>query len=309
MHGGVSNRTVKVDFNGTSWVLKQALTKLRVKGDWFSSPERIYYEAEGMKWFHQNLPGVCPRLVFEDRDKFILAMETVIPPFDNLKELLMTSGPRISLFEKAGYLLGQIHHKGQNRETIPGLFYNRQFFESLRIEPYYNECIRQVSKSSDFLNQLIIETRSNGYTVTHGDYSPKNLLVKNDQLILLDHEVIHFGDGTFDLGFFTAHLLSKANLYSSYRSDFLKGILSFFRYYQTGYAKLNQQSECRAIKHSVACLLARVSGLSPVEYLNYTQRQIQKSVALGLIDSLPDSVDELVAEFGRRLAEEESKFN
>ena len=40
--GGVSKRTVLVQrANGQAWVIKQALSKLRVEVDWFCSPERI----------------------------------------------------------------------------------------------------------------------------------------------------------------------------------------------------------------------------------------------------------------------------
>ena len=42
LHGGVSNRTVKVAWpDGHGWVLKQALAKLRVNVDWFSSPRGL----------------------------------------------------------------------------------------------------------------------------------------------------------------------------------------------------------------------------------------------------------------------------
>ena len=49
--GGVSNRTVRVMWaDGHGWVLKQALTKLRVNADWFSSPERVQVEAKALRW-------------------------------------------------------------------------------------------------------------------------------------------------------------------------------------------------------------------------------------------------------------------
>ena len=49
--GGVSNRTVKVAWeDGRGWVLKQALAKLRVNVDWFSSPQRIEVEARALRW-------------------------------------------------------------------------------------------------------------------------------------------------------------------------------------------------------------------------------------------------------------------
>ena len=58
LEGGVSNRTVWVELpSGEAWVLKQALAKLRVPVDWFSSPERIHREALGLKWLAKLAPG------------------------------------------------------------------------------------------------------------------------------------------------------------------------------------------------------------------------------------------------------------
>src|SRR5450432_1479455 len=66
--GGVSNRTVKVAWpDGRAWVLKQALAKLRVNVDWFSSPERIAVEAKALRCFNRLAPpGTTPSFVFED---------------------------------------------------------------------------------------------------------------------------------------------------------------------------------------------------------------------------------------------------
>lgn len=302
--GGVSNRTVKVDFDGKSWVLKQALEKLRVKGDWFSPPERIYFEAEAIRWFDRYLPGTCPKLVFEDRDQFILAMEAVPRPFGNLKDMLMSSAPEQAYFEKAGQMLGRIHATGLNSDNIPQLFQDTQFFESLRIAPYYLECSKQLRLTKSFFKGLIDDTRNDRYTLTHGDYSPKNLLVKDGRLILLDHEVAHFGDGTFDLGFFIAHLFSKANHIEKHREAFLDGIRAFFDSYQMMSPELDRLREERAVRHSIGCILARVRGLSRLDYLNEQQREIQVSAGLGLIQAPPKNMTELVSRFSDILDEE-----
>src|SRR5690242_4514482 len=62
--GGVSNRTVLVERpSGEAWVLKQALKKLRVAVEWYSSPERIHREALGMQWLARLAPpGTSTRL-------------------------------------------------------------------------------------------------------------------------------------------------------------------------------------------------------------------------------------------------------
>src|SRR5258706_5364735 len=69
--GGVSNRTVLVERpSGESWVVKQALAKLRVAVDWFSDPARIEREALGLKHLAQIAPaGSIAPLIFEDREQ------------------------------------------------------------------------------------------------------------------------------------------------------------------------------------------------------------------------------------------------
>ncbi|MGI9254283.1 MAG: hypothetical protein ACR2J8_11085, partial [Thermomicrobiales bacterium] len=66
--GGVSNRTVLVEReSGEAWVVKQALEKLRVQVDWFSSPERIHREALGLRTLADLAPpGSITPFVFED---------------------------------------------------------------------------------------------------------------------------------------------------------------------------------------------------------------------------------------------------
>src|SRR5215210_8750615 len=89
--GGVSNRTVLVERpSGEAWVLKQALAKLRVAVDWFSSPERIHREALGLRWLARLAPpGTITPLVFEDHDRHLLAMRAVPRPLENWKALLL----------------------------------------------------------------------------------------------------------------------------------------------------------------------------------------------------------------------------
>src|ERR1700689_2028410 len=77
--GGVSNRTVRVAWTGgRAWVLKQALAKLRVKLDWFSSPDRIGIEAKALRWLNGSAPpGTTPAFIFEDLGNHLLAMEAI----------------------------------------------------------------------------------------------------------------------------------------------------------------------------------------------------------------------------------------
>src|SRR5262249_2640532 len=109
--GGVSNRTVLVKRpNGEAWGLKQALAKLRVKVDWFSSPERIRREAEGLRWLTRLAPlGTLPAFVFEDDREYILAMAAIPEPHANWKSLLLNGQLVTDHIRQFGKLLGTIH--------------------------------------------------------------------------------------------------------------------------------------------------------------------------------------------------------
>jgi len=296
--GGVSNRTVLVQReSGEAWVLKQALEKLRVQVDWFSSPERIHREALGLRWLSQLAPpGTITPLVFEDFEQHLLAMQAVPQPHHNWKMLLLAGRLERDHIEQFGRLLGTIHRNAfLQQDAVAPVFEDRSFFVSLRIEPYYGYTASQVPEAAGFLNALIDETLGCRLTLTHGDYSPKNILIHDRRLVLLDHEVIHFGDPAFDLGFSLTHLLSKAHHLTHKRAEFADAANSYWRVYRgaAGDAAWASDLEPRAVRQTLGCLLARVAGRSPLEYLDAREQARQKQAALALIADCPDTIADL----------------
>jgi aminoglycoside phosphotransferase (APT) family kinase protein len=309
--GGVSNRTVWLERpNGEAWVLKQALAKLRVAVDWFSSPERIHREALGLTWLAQLAPpGAITPLIFEDHTHHLLVMQAVPQPHDNWKTLLLAGHLEEDHVRQFGQLLGIIHRQAfERREEVAPVFADRSFFESLRLEPYYNYTASQVPAAAEFLQRLMAETRACRLTLVHGDYSPKNVLVYKGQLILLDHEVIHWGDPAFDLGFSLTHLLSKAHHLPQQQATFAEAAIAYWQVYtetlgdsRSPVSGLRSSLEARAVRHTLACLLARVAGRSPLEYLDQAARHHQREAVLALLANPPAIISELVNNFIARL--------
>jgi len=307
--GGVSNRVVMVERpNGEAWVLKQALEKLRVAVDWFSNPARIRREALGLRWLAELVPAQrLAELVFEDHDQHLLAMRAVPQPHDNWKTLLLAGRLEEDHVVQFGRLLGTIHRAaGERRDEVARVFDDRSFFESLRLEPYYGYTAAQVPAAATFLQQLIAETRATRVTLVHGDYSPKNILVYRGAgaapagtLVLLDHEVIHVGDPAFDLGFSLTHLLSKAHHLRARRADFTAAAALYWDTYAAtvGDAPWMNGLEARAARHTLACLLARVAGRSPLEYLGSAERLRQRDATLALLAPVPARMPELIERF------------
>jgi len=299
LEGGVSNRTVLVQRqDGDAWVLKQALSKLRVEVDWYCSPERIEREALALHWLARFAPaGMITRLVFVDREHHLLAMEAVPQPHENWKAMLLSGRLDLCHVQQFGELLSTIHRNSlAHREQIAQALGDRSFFEVLRLEPYYEYTATRVPEAAGFLARLVAETRARRDTFVHGDYSPKNVLVRDGLLVLLDHEVAHFGDPAFDVGFSLAHLLSKAHHLPQRRGDFAGAALLYWNAYD-GEAEL----EPRVVRHTLGCLLARVAGRSPLEYLDERERAQQQRAVLSLLSGPPSRVAQLVEQFQEAL--------
>lgn len=301
LHGGVSNRTVYVERpNGEQWVLKQALEKLRVPIEWTCSPERIYREALGLRWLEKIVPARVPGFVFEDREHYLLAMYAVPEPHENWKVMLLDGRLRFDHIDAFARLLADIHDDGyHHREEVAGDLGDLSFFEALRLEPYYTFTAREVERASAFLHDLIERTRRRRLTLVHGDYSPKNILITDQNLVLLDHEVIHVGDPAFDLGFSMTHLLSKAHHVRSRRSGFVDAAKRYWnRYYEAvREAEWSRQLESHAVAHTLGCLLARVAGKSRLEYMSDLERKRQQTSVLELIENRPTTMPDLIERF------------
>jgi len=304
--GGVSNRTVLVSRpTGEAWVIKQGLPKLRVEVDWFCSPERVRREAEGLRLLSRITPeGTIPKLIFEDPQHFLFVMEAIPEPHKNWKQMLLAGQLVQSHILQFATLLATIH-RGPLDEDLCGTaaFGDLTFFEALRLEPYYAYTSEQLPQTRGFFETLMEETRRLRVALVHGDYSPKNILVYKDRLILLDHEVIHCGDPAFDLGFALTHFLSKAHHLRSRRSAFMKAAADFWEAYLSGVAseKWAEKVATRTVHHTLGCLLARVAGRSPLEYLTDSERRRQKEIVLAMLEHPPEDVGELMSRFNEGL--------
>jgi len=304
--GGVSNRTVRVAWaDGHAWVLKQALAKLRVNVDWFSSPERIGVEAKALRWLNRSAPpGTTPGFIFEDIANHLMGMEAIPEEHENWKSVLLSGHIVSNHFEQFGLLLGAIHRESSDSgaETCR-VFADTTYFVNLRLEPYYLYTAQKTAEAAAFLKALARETLNHKDSLVHGDFSPKNTLIYRGKLILLDYEVVHFGDPAFDVGFALTHFLSKAHHLAKDRARLATAAELFWEVYCQEIARLNWAAalEPRVVRHTLGCLLARVAGKSPLDYLTPEETTRQRDTVLALMVKPPSSVPDLIAEFVHKI--------
>jgi aminoglycoside phosphotransferase (APT) family kinase protein len=290
LRGGVSNKTVLVEHpNGERWVLKQALPQLRVAVEWFCTPERINREADGLRVAAELLPASVPRLVLHQPANYLLGMEAVPEPHENWKEMLLRGDVREEYVVEFARMLRTLHGAPCN-----SAFADTSYFEALRLEPYYLYTAEQCPDAAPFLHELVASTRSRRLALVHGDYSPKNVLIHRGRLMLLDFEVIHWGDPAFDIGFALAHFLSKAHYLRS--PEFARAANLFWREYAAA------ADDAPYVRHALGCLLARVAGRSTLEYLTPEHRARQRAAVIRLMRQPPPAIPVLIERFTEEVA-------
>ena len=300
---GVSNVVVRIHpVTGPDFVVKQSREQLRTRADWFSRLDRIYREVDVMKTLAGILPqGVVPAILFEARDDYLFAMEAVSADHIVWKADLLSGHFEPEIAGALGDYLATIHRQTANDAAIKERWSDREVFEQLRIDPFY-ERIAVVHPEIDApIKKLIRETAELSLCAVHGDFSPKNVLIANRKITLVDYETGHFGDPAFDLGFFLSHLLLKTVLHASRRQEMLELIRVFWTNYQRGLDGLAEVSEFsaaelarRTIANTAACMLSRIDGKSPVDYLpRDDQQNLVRQFAINCLLKPPTSLESM----------------
>jgi len=271
LSGGVSCDVVRVDDpdTGKSMVVKRALEKLRVKDDWYADPVRNHYEHRYMSVVGEFLPEAVPGVIHTDDENGFFCMEWLGEGWLNWKTEMLAGKADPAYAAEAGRTLGVIH-----RETFQSTDIRRQFettdnFFSLRLESYLLTTGRRHPEYASVFAEESERIRGTRECLVHGDFSPKNILVRDGRLVVLDCEVAWFGDPRFDLAFLLNHLHLKGLYNYPHAENFIllpgEALDAYFEARGLS-GDLHSAFEADTARLLLMLMLARVDGKSPVEY-------------------------------------------
>ncbi len=269
--GGVSSEIYLVEDGPKKWVVKCALEKLKVQEDWFADISRNRFEREYMKYVGAFLPLAVPRVKFEGDGYF--AMEYVGKGFANWKQSMLNGRYEPNHAKRAGETLGVIHQTSEGDDNARQRFDSTGNFHQLRSHPYLvTTGIRHPDLTAQF-EMEVLRLESTRECLVHGDYSPKNILISETRLVVLDCEVAWYGDPAFDLAFLLTHLHLKA----VHRPSAAPVLATMVQQVVAAYLAAREMNECetaelmrRTCRLLLMLLLARIDGKSPVEYLTHS---------------------------------------
>jgi enolase len=267
--GGVSNAVLAVHTPQGAVVVKQSRPQLRTRDAWFSDLERVHREQAVMELLHPLLPPLSvPAVLHSDRDDFVFVMSHAPAGARVWKEDLLAGKTEGAVAEQAGRLLGRMHQATAERAAALTELRDHEVFVQLRVDPFYRRVQERRPEVAAAVGALIDQMLSVKESLCHGDFTPKNLLVHEAGLTLVDYETAHLGDPTMDLGLFLAHLLLKAVRLPQRCREYFHLVDCFWNSYAAKVSFLPRDVlQARGLAHLGACLLARIDGTSPVDYL------------------------------------------
>jgi aminoglycoside phosphotransferase (APT) family kinase protein len=287
--GGVSNTVVLVETaNSGRFIVKQALPQLRVADEWLAERSRIFRERDGLVDAARLLPpGWVPRVLWSDDENFLYAMEAVSPAV-SWKERLLAREFNSRHAWAAGQALGMTMAGSWRNPDFEERYGDQRAFDQLRTDPYYRTIARRHPAIAQQVDDWIGEIEPLRLALTHGDWSPKNMLVRREGLVFIDYECLHFGDPSYDLAFCLNHLCLKA-FHQPRCATNLVGMMGDVRgaTFAAMPAEAREGFEARTARHLAFLMLARVDGKSPAEYLSQETAERVRGAALKMIERRP----------------------
>ena len=276
--GGVSNVVLAVKAGAKDLVLKQALPQLKVAAVWKADQRRAIVEANGMKLLHSITPTSVPELIDFDPEDFTLTMERLPRECTVWKSDLLSGVIKPNIGADLGRILATWHNFGADSKESRDAYMEDSLFDQLRVTPFYR-AVAKVNPALDArIQELITEISTLKISLVHGDFSPKNIMITGvNKPIVLDFEVMHTGNPVFDLGFVSAHLLCKylRTEDPAHKNPLRETALAFI----DSYARACNIEVAKSLPHHVAVIaLARVEGISPVNYLDEAGKARVQSV-------------------------------
>lgn len=274
LSGGVSCESVAVRSGGLHVVVKRALPRLLVEAEWLASEGRLAIEATALRLVASLTPDAVPPVIALGEDGRRLVVGHAPDGWRDWRSLLLEGVVDPAVGARLGTLLGT-WQRATTAVRLPELESQTGFTE-LRIDPFHLTVARKHPELADRIESVTRRLLTTQQCLVHGDFSPKNVLVGDDGLWVIDWEIAHVGDPVFDVAFLCSHLLLKsihrrrdAELHREAAAAFL--------------AAYGDRDEHWLVANVGCLLLARVDGKSPAPYLREDERRTTRELGRALL--------------------------
>ena len=283
--GGVSSEIYLLEDGGRKLVVKQALPRLKVQDEWQADVSRNQVEQRFIRYAQKHVPQNILPLVLDEHENCFFVMEFLGDGFVTWKQQLLAGRFDLNVARAVARLLATLHKASWDDAVARQLFSTGDNFFALRVHPYLITTGMRNPSMQTYFDLEAKRLLATQIALVHGDFSPKNIMIRDDRLVLLDHEVAWFGDPAFDLAFLLNHLFLKSLILAQGAACLELARVVWQEYFVNLGNDRETELAPRVSRLLLMLMLARIDGKSPVEYLagKETERQFVRSFVAELL--------------------------
>ncbi|MFD7003676.1 phosphotransferase family protein [Streptomyces mirabilis] len=293
LSGGVSNDVLAVRGPNRVLVVKRALARLRVTEEWLADPDRVLAEAEALRVAAHYQPSRVPPVLDVDPEQQMIVIGFAELGAREWRAGLLAGDVDPEIAGMLGDILARWHAATAGDSDLRERFGSRKAFEQLRIDPFYRWVGRSHPDLASRIDAVAASMPTRPACLVHGDFSPKNVLLGRSSIWIIDWEVAHYGDPSFDVGFLLAHLMCKSLHRPESSPDYQSAALRFLNRYRTGSDGILPWDEEHVTLQTACLLLARMDGKSPAAYLDERSRHRGREIARSVLSQDAPSIEDL----------------
>jgi len=244
---GNLNFVYKLSDSQNTYALKHAKPYLKMLGEDFKlTPKRIIAEMNSMEYFYSLSPDFVPKIHFQNDEKYYFVM-------DYLSEYisLRKSPSSTQIYAKLGeFLYALSTNKPKEKryfecDELKNITKNFVFeypfiknHKDLVIKDYapQTEFSSTFLKNKERLKEVFLHSKT---SLIHGDFHTDSIMVKNDNIAIIDSEFSLFCEVSFDIGNLLAHTIFSE--IGTKNSSYQEKILLLLKKFETS-QKLLQNS-------------------------------------------------------------------
>jgi aminoglycoside phosphotransferase (APT) family kinase protein len=193
----------------------------------------------------------------------------------------------VAVAEDLGRALGTWQRATADDPAVAAEFGDTTAFGQLRVDPFHRTVAGRHPDLADVVERTIADMAASSVCLVHGDYTPKNVLVGSGAVWVIDWEVAHVGDPTFDPAWTIGHLLLKTVHRPGSAENFAAAGHAFLTALDEALDGALALDPEQLVRQLGCLLLARVDGKSPADYLTDDERPRVRALARRLLTDPP----------------------
>lgn len=268
LSGGYINSVFSVETKTGRFIVKIYQEKASSGFDLSAPKERALFEVRALQEMNHRGIDCVPKLLQFDNKNFIAILSHAPLNSKNYNTQLLNGKIDVDIPSLIGKFSAELHSKTLHDSQLRQAFKNNPGYLNLRYKASLELPMLRNNEIAAELKRTFEKNEKNKWCLIHADTTPKNVLVHNGAITILDFECATFGDPAHDVGITLAHYFMLAIGNPQQAQQYLSCADIFYSAYKNNIEFTLPKTFFSNMKNNAAAMmLGRIDGVIEFDYL------------------------------------------